>query len=56
MEAEDVNAGFLLRLSDSIGTPEPAVRLLLSVLLGKRRILKVFEKSIFFISILYFLY
>ena len=56
MEAEDVNAGFLLRLSDSIGTPEPAVRLLLSVLLGKRCILKVFEKSIFFISILYFLY
>lgn len=40
MEVEDVNAGYLLRFSDSIGTPEPAVRLLLSVLLGKRRILE----------------
>jgi len=34
MEGDDMKTGFLLRLSDTIGAPEPAIRLLVSVLLG----------------------
>ena len=50
MEGDDMKTGFLLRLSDTIGAPEPAIRLLVSVLLGENylNLNRIFVCNLFF--------